>query len=188
MKLSAGQIAPRFEATSYDGRVVASADYAGSKLWLAFFRYASCPLCNQRIHEIIQRCAEFERLDVRIVAVFQSPAERIAEYVGKQGPPFPLVADPEMQLYVDYGVSASNWGLFYPRRIMRVLRRATQSGFEPGPSDGPKATIPADFMIDPEGLVWDSYYGRAISDHVPFETVLRFASDDCLEMPSRVAS
>ena len=187
MKLSPGQIAPQFKAMSYDGKSVSSADYVGKKLWLAFFRYAACPLCNQRIHEIIQRHREFERLGIELIAVFQSPPERIGEYVAKQAPSFPLIADPDMKLYAEYGVVQRLMGMFYPR-VSRVFKRAKRNGFKTGPSDGPVATVPADFLIDPEGLLWSTYYGSAISDHIPFETVQAFAADDCLEMPARAVS
>lgn len=184
MKLEPGQIAPAFEAETFGGQRVALEEFRGSKLWLGFFRYASCPLCNNRIHEIVQRHAEFERQGIQVVAVFQSPPDRIAQYVGKQSPPFPLVADPELLLYGRYGVVPRVWGMFSPR-VTGAVWRAFRNGFRPGPSDGPEAMIPADFLIDPEGLLWDVYYGRAISDHIPFDRVSAFGSDTCLEMPRR---
>lgn len=182
-QLEAGQIAPTFTATSYDGKQVELDSYRGAKLWLAFFRYASCPLCNNRIHEIIQRYSEFQRRGVQVLAVFQSPPARIAEFVGAQQPPFPLIADPDLELYAKYRVAKSLLGLWYPR-VMTSFLQAVKNGFGPGASDGNMARIPADFLIDPEGLLWDVFYGKAISDHIPFETVSAFCADACLEMPA----
>ena len=182
-QLKTGQIAPGFAAKSYKGEDVTLDGYRGEKLWLAFFRYASCPLCNNRIHEIIQRFTEFERAGIRIAAVFQSPPERIAEYVGTQNPPFPLVSDPELELYGKYKIAENKWGMWYPR-VITTFFKAKKNGFGPGPQDGPIATIPGDFLIDPEGLLWDVYYGKAISDHIPFKTVETFAADACLDMPA----
>jgi peroxiredoxin len=184
MNLEPGQIAPTFTATSYDGEAVDLEHYRGRKVWLAFYRYASCPLCNNRIHEVIQRHAEFERQGVALLAVFQSPPDRIAQYVGRQAPPFPLVSDPDLELYARYHVVPRTWGMFAPRAMGAAIR-ALRNGFRPGPTDGPKAMIPADFLIDPEGLLWDVYYGKAISDHIPFPRVSAFAADTCLEMPAK---
>jgi peroxiredoxin Q/BCP len=176
MKLEPGQIAPAFVATSYEGEKIELERYRGRKLWLGFYRFASCPLCNNRIHEVIRRHGEFQRQGIELLAVFQSPPERIAQYVGRQSPPFPLIADPELELYGRYGVVPRTAGMFAPR-VFTGLLRALGNGFRPGPSEGPKAMIPADFFIDPEGLLWDVYYGEVISDHVPFSRVAAFGAD-----------
>ena len=182
-QLAPGSIAPTFTATTWKGETIDLEDFRGKKLWLAFFRYASCPLCNNRIHEIIQRFGEFERDGIGVAAVFQSPPERIAEFVGTQDPPFPLIADPSLELYAKYKVAENRWGLWYPR-VITTFFKAKKNGFGPGPQDGPIARIPADFLIDPEGLLWDVFYGKAISDHIPFKTVEAFSADACLDMPA----
>jgi hypothetical protein len=43
---------------------------------------------------------------------------------------------------------------------------------------------PAEFLIDPEGLIWGAHYGRAISDHISFDRVAEFARDPCLKVPA----
>ena len=59
------------------------------------------------------------------------------------------------------------------------------SGFLPFPWDAPVVRIPADFLVDPEGLIWRAYYGSAVSDHIPFEDVTEFGADLCLDMPDQ---
>ena len=39
--------------------------------------------------------------------MFESPRENILQYVGRQDAPFPIVADPQAQLYALYGVEVS---------------------------------------------------------------------------------
>ena len=58
MRLTFGDTAPAFETTSIDGRPIRLDDFRGQKLLLAFFRYASCPLCNLRISELIRHHTE----------------------------------------------------------------------------------------------------------------------------------
>ncbi|MFZ5697124.1 MAG: redoxin domain-containing protein [Pseudomonadota bacterium] len=65
----------------------------GQKVWLAFFRYAGCPLCNLRVHQMIQRHDAWERQGLKIVASFQAPVEEVAANVGEQNAPFPIVCD-----------------------------------------------------------------------------------------------
>jgi thioredoxin-dependent peroxiredoxin len=176
-------LAPAFEATTYTGEELTLDSFRGAKLWLSFYRFASCPLCNYRIHELMARYDEIAATGIRVVGVMQSGPERIATYAAKRKVPFPIVSDTERRLYRLYDVTPSVWGMFHPR-VFGTAVKAMVNGIFPGVPDFPLATVPADFLIDPEGVVWSAFYGRAVSDHIPFETVLEFAGDDCLTMPA----
>lgn len=173
MSLSAGTPAPDFEAAVWNGDQVKLADYRGKKLWLAFFRYASCPLCNLRVRDIINRHEELSGKGMEVLAVFQSPPESIAKYVGKQEPPFPLVSDPEEKLYKLYELETSLGGFMSLKNVGR-LKEAMAAGFKPGKPEGSIQRIPGDFLIDAEGVIQDAYYGEVIADHIPFERVEAF--------------
>lgn len=183
MPITDGQLAPGFVGTTHTGDTIDLDAFRGQKVWLGFYRWASCPLCNLRIKELIARHDRFASAGIQHIAVFQSPPERIAQYVGAQKPPFPLISDPELRLYEQYGVHANWLGMFYPRVFVRAFQ-AMMAGLLSIRTDGPKAMVPADFLVDPEGLVWRAYYGAAISDHIPFEDVDAFGLDRCLDMPT----
>lgn len=185
MPIQPGTLAPNFTAMTHEGREIELSRLRGKKLWLAFYRFAACPLCNYRVHQTLERYREFEDAGIQILAVFQSTAERITQYVGGQKPPFPLIADPEMKLYNLYGVKSSWLSGFNPMVYVELFK-AYRAGFKSGPIDGPATRVPADFLVDPEGLVWRSYYGRSIADHIPFESVSEFATDNCLDLPAGV--
>lgn len=176
MRLAIGQPAPEFHATTWDGKPVSLADYRGQKLWLAFFRYASCPLCNVRVRAIYRRVDELTKSGVAVVAVFQSPGHKVREYVLEgDEPPMPILADPEMKLYELYALERSVLGFLQPRNLSGMLDAAKLKvgGMSP---DGPMDRIPGDFLIGPDGTLVDVFYGSAISDHIPFERVDAFAA------------
>jgi len=177
-----GQIAPTFKAETFRGEPIDLAAYRGKKVWLGFYRWAACPLCNLRVSEIVEAHHEFEKAGIQLIAVLQSPAENIARYVAKQDPPFPLIPDPGLELYTTYGVHPKFMGLFHPSVLVRTFK-AVMKGFFSLRGDGPKAMIPADFLLDPEGLVYQSYYGNSVVDHIPFDDVRKFGADLCLDMP-----
>lgn len=183
MPIASGAFAPTFTARTHTGDAIDLSSYRGQKVWLGFYRWAACPLCNLRIREVIERYPEFDDAGIKVLAVFQSPPETIAQYVGAQNPPFPLIADPNLALYEQYGVHSSVLGMFYPRVFLRAFQAMMGGLLNLHLGDGPRARVPADFLVDPEGLVWRAYYGTAISDHIPFDDVRSFATDLCLDMP-----
>jgi peroxiredoxin len=176
MKLQAGQTAKDFQIEDIHGNPVRLADYAGKKLMLSFYRYASCPLCNLRVHELIRHYPEWRTRGLHMLAFFQSPAESIRRYVGRQQAPFPIVADPVHSVYRLYGVEPS-WAGF-GRAMLFKLPMAFESvvgkGFLPGRMEGDKAMIPADFLIGPDLVVRRAFYGKDIGDHLPIRDVEDF--------------
>jgi len=171
MRLKTGQTAPDFEIQDAAGIRHSLAGYKGQNLLLSFYRYASCPLCNQRVHHLSNWLSSQGELDLAVLAVFESPVERIRQYVGRQEPPFPLIPDPERRLYRLYGVESS-W-LKYVLAAGPFLGSLLR-GYRPGKADGDKALVPADFLIDRNGIIQTAFYGRHIGDHIPLEKIDRF--------------
>jgi peroxiredoxin Q/BCP len=175
MKLRAGQAAPDFQIEDIHGTPIALGDYAGKMLMISFYRYASCPLCNLRVHELIQRYPEFHAQGLHLLAIFQSPRESIRQYVGKQETPFPLLADPARTLYRRYGVESS-WlgfgkGLF---KLPMVFDAVIKKGFLPGKMENKFAMIPADFLVGPDLKIRRAFYGKDIGDHLPMPDIEGF--------------
>jgi peroxiredoxin len=171
--LSSGATAPAFETRDWQGNPINLVDAHPGSTLLSFFRYASCPLCNLRIHELIKDYQTFIDHGIRILAVFQSPAERIAHYVERQAPPFPLIPDPGLKLYHLYRVEPSWWGFAraWTAGLPRVFRAVITKGFIPGTVENEIHRIPADFLIGPDRKLNDVYYGRDIGDHIPLERI-----------------
>ena len=174
MRLQSGQRAPEFLQTDIGGNTIHLGDYRGRYLLLSFYRYASCPFCNLRVHELLQRLTEFEKRGLSLVAVFQSAREGILDHVGKQQPPFPILPDPGHGLYRRYGVETSLPGFLLGLTLrMGKAMQAMGKGFLPGRMEGSITLIPADFLIGPDGSILVAYYGKDISDHLPIETILQ---------------
>lgn len=174
MRLQAGQPAPDFLRPDIDGNTIRLSDYRGRYLLLSFYRYASCPFCNLRVHELMQRLPEFDQHRLSLVAVFQSAREGIMEHVGKQQPPFPIIPDPGHSMYRSYRVETSLQGLLLGLTLrMGKALKAMGKGFLPGRMEGNITLVPADFLIGPDGTILLAYYGRDISDHLPIEIILQ---------------
>lgn len=170
-RLSVGDVARDFVVTDLDGRRHALQDYRGRRLLLSFYRYAACPLCNLRIHELSKHLDEFEKLGLSTLAIFQSPADSMRRHLEKNAMPFPIVADPERLTYATYGLESSLVGfavaMVHPRSIVALVK-----GFLPGRMEGDKLLHPADFVIGPDQKVETAYYGKHIGDHLPLSDLL----------------
>ena len=86
-----------------------------------------------------------------------------------------MIPDPALQVYQLYGVESSWLGY-----VMAGLRMGTmfdamfRKRFMPGKMEGVLALLPADFLIDESLTVRDAFYGKDISDHMPFDRIDAF--------------
>lgn len=170
-RLTTGDLAPPFEATALDARHVALDDYRGRKLLLSFFRYGACPLCNLRTALLIDAFPRWQVRGLDVVAVFESPAERLLETVARDPIPFAVIPDPDRVLYKQYTVTASWLGFLIGAVRFRAVRSAFQRGFYPGKGEGAIAQLPAEFLIGPDLTIARVYYGKDIGDHLPFSEI-----------------
>ncbi len=175
MRIETGTSAPNFVAKTVDGKAIDLSAYQGRPVWLAFFRYASCPLCNLRVHQVAGAGARFQRKNLKMIAVFQSKKEKLEDFVAKQPSPFAVVTDPKMDLFRLFGVEKGVRGLSAPITIakkMNEVRKAKMPMVRP--PEGPALRIPADFLIDQKGTIRVAHYGADISDSISFEEVDAF--------------
>lgn len=175
-RLKEGNYAPSFRTQSFQGEMIDLSDYRGRYVLLSFYRYASCPFCNLRVHESIRKYDSFRAHGIEMIAVFQSPDEKIAEYVGKQPLNYPIISDPNLEIYRRYGVETSWIGLFkaFLFRPHQIFKSVFLRGFFPGSIENEIQRLPADFLIDPQGKIEIAYYGKDIGDHLAFETLEKY--------------
>jgi peroxiredoxin Q/BCP len=175
-RLAPNSIAPAFTTTDAFGQPVRLEDYRGTLLLLSFYRYASCPLCNLRIHQLLGQYPHWRECGLEMVAVFESPAKHINLYLHRHSAPFALLPDPDRRLYKIYGVQPSWKGFLHAwtRHLPMVYDAVVRKGFLPGRMDGDWAMVPADFLIGPDLRIAESYYGEHIGDHMPMERIERF--------------
>ncbi len=174
-RLKVGEQAPAFSTETLDGSVVTLDGLQGTPVWLAFFRYAACPLCNFRVHQLLSVWPQnFAERKFVMLGVFQSPARKLEGLVKRHEPPFKIVSDPEMSLYTEYRLENSMRSAM-GKDVRAALVGAGKAGIPiVRPWDGPAHRVPADFLIDSSGMIQHAFYGENIAQHIPFEDVSRF--------------
>ena len=147
----------------------------GKKTMLSFFRHAGCPFCNLRVHHLIEQTENLRQMGVEVVGVFGSPLEHMRAHVGRQNPPFALLADPDDTIHDLYGCERSLWHALrshFTPDFIKGWRFGTASG---STINGEFTRLPAEFLIGPDLTVERVYYGKNASDHIPLEQVEAWA-------------
>lgn len=176
MKHVAGDIVTRIQLPALDGSYFDLDSLKGRPFMLSFFRFASCPFCNLRMHELVTRLDELSG-NFTIVAVFDSPLDNLQRHAEKHRAPFPILADESNRYYQLFGIEHSVAGVLKGMflRMPRMLYGMFFKGYLPLTIKGSMTTMPADFLIDARGVIQMAYYGRDEGDHLPFEQVKDFS-------------
>lgn len=170
--LQQGDNAPVFEATTLD-RSIIKVPTGESWVLISFLRYASCPMCNLRVRELSRATAELEARNVTWVAMFHSPAARLERHFHGDALRH-IVADPGRRLYELFGVGRSWWGMVVtmlaPSFYWRFIR-ASAFGYWGGLIDDSFHSMPADFLVSPNGEILVVRYGKHIGDHLDLDSI-----------------
>jgi cytochrome c biogenesis protein CcmG, thiol:disulfide interchange protein DsbE len=97
-----GALPPGFTATTFDGKTVSLADYAGKPLWLTFGA-SWCPDCRTESPDVQAAYQKYKAQGLNVLAVFiNEPATDIAAYAGRVGLTFPIAVDEQTQIASRY--------------------------------------------------------------------------------------
>lgn len=174
VRLRAGDSAPPFGVRDLQGKTLTAGE--SFPMWLAFFRFASCPFCALRVREIIERYDDIEASPVRFIGVFPSSAENINKYILKFEPRFRIVSDPEERLYKKYRAETS-WGaeLRTALNLPRVVKALVAAPNNPLAYEGAFHRVPCEFLIH-QGTIVHSYYAKTLDAGEQIDLMLEKAS------------
>jgi len=146
----------------------------GRKMLLSLFREAACPFCNFRVYDLTNNYPGLSNLGLDIVVVFKSDEEEVRQFIARRSRPFRMVADPDGTAHEAFSISTSMWGklkamMFHPLAMMKGMNMVGMRGMATG------NLMPADFLIDENGMVVETYYGEDAGDHIPMVRIELFA-------------
>lgn len=115
-----GDVAPAFSLPDQAGRVVSSADLAGSAYVLYFYPKDDTPGCTREACDFQEEKKAFAAAKTRVIGVSPDSAERHARFSAKYGLGFTLLSDAERALATAYGVWVMKQN--YGRQYMGIQR------------------------------------------------------------------
>lgn len=149
---------------------------------LAFFRDALCPFCHFRIFELTQHYERLKQMGLKVVAVFSATPEDVKTFYSKRKPPFPLVADPTFAIQKQFEVQkfdSMNKMMVMVKYFHQMLRGMLSIGFNGLKSNS--NVLPADFLIDMDGTIVDTFYSKELGDRMPIDNIFAFAGQHALK-------
>jgi peroxiredoxin Q/BCP len=176
MKLKQGDPVIDLRLPALDDSIFNTEPLHGRRYMLSFFRFAGCPFCNIRMHELVNRYKELPK-GFTIVAVFDAPLDDLKRHETRHHAAFPVLADGANTYYKKYSIDRSVRGMLIGAVVrFPALVRAMFRGYFPTTIKGKVHTLPADFLVDEQGRIHTAHYGRDLGDHLPFEEVKAFAN------------
>lgn len=171
MHLQTGQPAKPFAAQDINGNAIALDDYRARPLLISFFRSASCTLCGLQVWYLAQQYLRWRQQGLQMLAVFESTDAMTRQYINNQRLPFPVIADPDKNLFRLYDIESS-WRAFIqgiPRYAVSLVQARRKGITRWWPEIHPR--LPADFLIAPDQTIYYVNYGKNMADRIPAEVV-----------------
>lgn len=172
MKLLAPLPAPALGLVDIHGRPIEIGG-RNRRTLLCFFRDAACPFCNFRVYELTHHHQALAALGLDVIAVFGSPREDVLHFIARHPRPFRIAADPQGETHARYGIERS-----LLRKLKAIVTRVPTllKGLRIVGLAGLNTNnlLPADFLIDEEGRIVETWYGSDAGDRIPLERVELF--------------
>jgi peroxiredoxin len=173
-KLEPGFRCHDFFVRTITDRVLELSSFAGKRLWIAFYRYAGCPICASHLAEVFSNRELLKEADVSFLAVFDCKRDSIPSWLSKLGSPeMMVIADDNKGLYETFGVEKS-WGGLFSLGTAQSRLKAAAEGRREEHVDGAFNRMPAHFLVDTNSMVAHAQYAKHLGDHLSWKTFREF--------------
>lgn len=98
-----GSHAPDFNLTAHTGEQVRLSDFRGKKNVVLFFvREFDCPQCRTHVAQLGRLYPQFQETGATVIVILGNNLERTQAYASLTNAPFPVLSDPDRQVYLVY--------------------------------------------------------------------------------------
>lgn len=113
-ELQPGQEAPDFRLVSASGTSVGLSDLRGQWVVLYFIREFGCRVCRGHSLQFGRLYPQFQKAGAEVLVVIPGSQQQAGSYAEGLHLSFPILADPEREVYLRYGLT----------RMMTLLQRS----------------------------------------------------------------
>lgn len=172
-----GNLVTDLNLPAIDGSRFSLKQVRGKRYMISFMRFAACPFCQLRVHELTKRWHELDD-NFTIIVVFDSQLKNLQKHAVKQRAPFPILADEYSVYYDKFAIKHSISGTLKAMllKMPALLYAMFIKHYFPSSIKGGMTTLPADILVDEQGVIAEIYHGKDCGDHLPFERIKAFAA------------
>ena len=176
MTLKIGQPIDDLCLPNIDGTQFELKSLRGQNVMVSFHRFATCPFCNLRIHQLVSQFDTFGD-EFQIAAIFDSPLDHLQKHAVGHHAPFSILADEHNIYYRKFAVTRSVLGTIrgFLKRLPTVLYAMFIKGFWPFPIKGNIFSMPLELLIDKEGIIQYVHRGKDEGDHLSIDVIRQCA-------------
>ena len=172
--------APDFSLIDVYDRPTSLAALKGKKVFIAFFRHAGCPFCNLRVHYLQKHHMELKAMGLEMIFFFESSKKvLLSSSFHKEISPIPLISDADKTWYQAYGIenSAAKSAKSHLTSFIQTAIKAKLNGLPMHMMAEKESinTIPAEFLIDENGIIRKIHYANSLNDRMSIEHIYNFA-------------
>lgn len=177
MKVQNNQPAPDFKINDVYGNSISLSQFKGQKVHLIFYRFAGCPFCNLRFHQINKMADLYKANNTVLISVYESSAENIKSFLADEKFYSIIIPNPDSSLYKKYELERSKWGLLkfllFGGGLSKVAegKKLYKNKVE---MDGHTDRLEAEFLIDASGKVINAHYNKVQGDSLSTDIIKTF--------------
>lgn len=167
-RLQVGDKMPNFTFNTGYRTGVKMEDVLDKKTVFWVIRYIGCTVCRYDVHLLASKFDEIKEKGVNLFVVMQSDPKHVQDDLKDTKLPFEIICDDKMEIYktLDINPALNEEELVGadPTKLKSKSSAAREVGFGHGDYEGDELQLPALFMVETDGTVSYSHYGKDIVD------------------------
>jgi len=171
--LDIGDEAPDFELQDEEGNLHKLSSFRGRRVMLSFFRYASCPVCLYNVDRLKQQAALLQKAEIVTLCIFRSAPTMMQRAADGTNEDTHTLSDLKGSVYKKFQVKPRVKGFIYAMTVMPKILKKFKDIKGKG-RDEALLQLPADFLIDENGIIVDVFRSETPQDHMEFERIEAF--------------
>lgn len=158
------QTAPAINSISISGQSINLSALKNKKVLIKFHRFSGCPIVQSQIHALINQQNQLNDAGYETIIFMHSSKEKI-DPVYKEVPGLHIIADRQKRFYRLYNAEFS-WKKLFSASSWRQTFSAILKGYFPlfNRFQGGIIGVPADFLINEQGIITNLHYGNHFGD------------------------
>lgn len=191
MKITIGDRMPNFTVHDILDQVIDSKTLVGKKVYISFLRNTACPLCSFHVFSLLKNLDTLKNANLEIIIFYESKKEVILgsslfQLHVLQEKKLHVISDNSRNFYDLFGAEVNSQKadseLLRQHGRFVTIKKANALGFNgDGIQESTHANaIPADFLIDENGIVVLAHYGIDAGDNLSLDDITTFANNTLL--------